>query len=93
MTYWFLYLVRTRTGALYTGISTDVDRRFAEHQAGRPKGARSLWGKGPLELVFHEAVGDRSRATRLEYAVKQWPRSRKDALVGGHLKLSDIELD
>jgi putative endonuclease len=86
---WFLYMVRTSRGTLYTGITTDVDRRFAEHQAGAPKGARSLRGKGPLELVFHSSVGDRSRASRIEWRIKQWPRVRKEALVRGELTLPD----
>ncbi|MCM0612791.1 GIY-YIG nuclease family protein [Marinobacter sediminum] len=86
---WSVYMVRTVKGALYTGITTDVERRFAEHQTGAPKGARSLRGKGPLELVFRSAVGDRSRASRLEWHIKQWPRTRKEALVRGELSLPD----
>jgi len=87
---WHLYLVRTASGALYTGISTDVERRFAEHQAGAPKGARSLRGKGPLELVFRAQAGDRSRASRLEWYIKRWSRSRKEALIRGEISLSDV---
>ncbi|MGO1462136.1 MAG: GIY-YIG nuclease family protein [Marinobacter sp.] len=86
---WFVYMVRTANGALYTGITTDVSRRFGEHQAGAPKGARSLRGKGPLELVFYSAAGDRSRASKLEWHIKQWPRQRKEALVLGKLSLPD----
>lgn len=86
---WFVYMVRTAKGALYTGITTDVERRFAEHQAGAPKGARSLRGKGPLELVFRSPAGDRSRASRLEWHIKQWPRVRKEALASGKLSLPD----
>lgn len=86
---WFVYMVRTSKGALYTGITTDVHRRFAEHQAGAPRGARSLRGKGPLELVFHSSVGDRSRASRLEWQIKRWPRARKEALASGELSLPD----
>ncbi|MBQ0746365.1 MAG: GIY-YIG nuclease family protein [Marinobacter sp.] len=86
---WFVYMVRTANGALYTGISTDVSRRFAEHQGGTPKGARSLRGKGPLELVFCSPAGDRSRASKLEWHIKQWPRQRKEALVLGKLSLPD----
>lgn len=86
---WFVYMVRTAGGALYTGISTDVSRRFAEHQAGAPKGARSLRGKGPLELVFSSPAGNRSRASKLEWHIKQWPRQRKEALVLGELCLPD----
>jgi len=84
---WYLYLVRTASGSLYTGIATDVARRFAEHQAGAPKGARSLRGKGPLTLEFQRPVGDRSRASRLEWQVKRWPRARKELLVAGQISL------
>lgn len=86
---WFVYMVRTARGALYTGITTDVPRRFAEHQAGAPKGARSLRGKGPLELVLSLPAGDRSRASKLEWHIKQWPRQRKEALVLGKFNLPD----
>lgn len=86
---WSLYLVRTASGSLYTGITTDVERRFSEHQAGAPKGARSLWGKGPLTLAFSAPAGDRSRASRLEWRVKRWPKARKEALVAGVLSLQD----
>lgn len=90
MSSWYLYMVRTARGALYTGITTDVPRRFAEHQAGAPKGARSLRGKGPLELVFSVDVCDRSAASRLEWHLKQWPRTRKEALVRGEITLPDV---
>ncbi|MCK7551396.1 GIY-YIG nuclease family protein [Marinobacter goseongensis] len=90
MSRWHLYMVRTARGALYTGITTDVARRFAEHQAGAPRGARSLRGKGPLELVFSVAVSDRSVASRLEWQLKQWPRTRKEALVRGEVTLPDV---
>lgn len=86
---WYVYLVRTARGTLYTGITTDVERRFLEHQAGAPKGARSLRGKGPLTLAYHAPAGDRGRASRLEWHIKQWPRARKEALVSGRLKLPD----
>ncbi|GHD52012.1 putative endonuclease [Marinobacter persicus] len=88
---WYLYLVRTAGGSLYTGITTDVQRRFAEHQAGAPKGARSLRGKGPLTLAFQAPAGDRGQASRLEWRVKRWPRARKEALVRGELSLGALE--
>ena len=86
---WYLYLVRTRTGSLYTGITTDVERRLSEHQAGAPKGARSLRGKGPLTLAFQASVGNRSRASQLEWQVKRWSKARKEALIRGALSLPD----
>lgn len=86
---WHLYLVRTASGSLYTGITTDVERRLFEHQAGAPKGARSLRGKGPLTLAFQAPAGDRSRASKLEWQVKRWPKARKEALINGEFSLSD----
>ena len=76
---WQLYIVRTAKGSLYTGITTDVPRRVDQHQRGR--GARSLRGKGPLDLVFHCEAGDRASASRLGYQVKQLTRQQKLLLV------------
>ena len=76
---WHLYLLRTRCGALYTGITTDLERRVQQHSAG--KGARALRAKGPLTLVYSAAIGARGPALRLEYALKQLPRAAKEALV------------
>jgi putative endonuclease len=87
---WSLYLVRSRNGSLYTGITTNVDRRFNEHQNDPVRGAKSLRGKGPLSLVFQEEVGDKSRASALEYRLKKLPRHKKDAIVDGQLLLSEI---
>ena len=76
---WYLYMIRYGSGALYTGISTDVIRRFNQHQQG--KGARALRGKGALQLVWQRAVGSHSEALRLEYRLKQWSKPRKEALL------------
>ncbi|NKI72923.1 GIY-YIG nuclease family protein [Dickeya sp. CFBP 2040] len=76
---WFLYLLRTDSGLLYTGITTDVARRLAQHQSG--KGARALRGKGPLTLVYHCVAGDRSTALKWEYRVKQLSKMQKERLV------------
>jgi putative endonuclease len=78
-TIWHLYLLRMPGGMLYTGITTDVARRLAQHQAG--SGAKALRGKGSLDLVFHCPVGDRSSALRLEYRVKQLSKKQKERLV------------
>lgn len=78
---WSLYLVRTYKGSLYTGITTDVMRRFSEHQSGSPKAAKSLKGKGPLSLEFYIEVGDHSAALKLEYKVKRLAKSKKEQLL------------
>lgn len=86
---WFLYLVRTAAGTLYTGISTDPARRLREH-AGSARGARALRGRGPLELVWQQAVGSRSMAQRAEAVVKRLPRLRKEALLAGRVTLEQL---
>ena len=75
MTPWFLYLIRTADNKLYTGITTDVERRYQQHQSG--KGAKALRGKGELSAP----VGDRSLALRAEYRVKQLTKRQKERLV------------
>lgn len=75
---WHVYLVRCRDGALYAGIATDVDRRLDEHRTGR--GARSLRGRGPLELVLARPVGDRGRALRIEARFKTLAKAEKERL-------------
>ncbi|MEB0952319.1 GIY-YIG nuclease family protein [Citrobacter sedlakii] len=79
MTPWFLYLIRTADNALYTGITTDVARRYQQHQSG--KGAKALRGKGELTLAFSAQVGDRSLALRMEYRIKQLTKRQKERLV------------
>jgi len=76
---WFLYLIRCKDGSLYTGITTDVDRRFAEHQSG--KGAKYLRGKTPLTLVFQQKIGSRSAALKAEASIKKLSKVEKEAII------------
>jgi len=72
---WHLYVIRCGDGTLYTGISTDVERRLVEHNAGR--GARYLRGRGPLTLVRSWQCVDESAARRAEARFKRLRRARK----------------
>ena len=76
---WYLYILRCRDGSLYTGITTDVEKRFEAHQAGR--GAKYTRGRGPLELVYRETCGDHSAALKRELEIKRLPRERKLHLI------------
>lgn len=78
-THWYLYLIRTRNNSLYTGITTDIARRFMQHVSG--KGAKALKGKGPLTLVYHSLVEDRGMALKLEYRVKKLSKKQKEKLI------------
>lgn len=66
---WFLYLLECEDGSLYTGITKDVAKRFADHQAG--KGARYTRSHPPRAIVGFCSYPDRSEASKAEYALKQ----------------------
>ena len=85
---WHLYLIRCSDDSLYTGISTDVARRFDTHQRGH--GARRLRGRGPLQLVYQRLIGDRAAALRAEHRIKRLSKSDKERLVRGELRLADV---
>lgn len=75
---WYVYLIECRDGSVYTGIATDVARRYAEHAAG--KGARYTRSRPPVRLLASFEYPDRGAASRAEYAIKQLPAARKRAL-------------
>jgi putative endonuclease len=89
---WSIYLLRCADGSVYTGIATDVSRRISEHEQGK-RGAKYLRGRGPFELVYQRAVGDRSVATRIEYCVKQLSRSEKENLQRLPARIDDLLKD
>jgi len=74
-------MIRCKDGTLYTGATTDVERRFAEHQQAGPKAARYLKGRGPLQLIFTVHAGDQKAALKLERRIKGLPKARKEALI------------
>jgi predicted GIY-YIG superfamily endonuclease len=76
---WYLYILRCGDGTLYTGITTDVQARFAQHQAG--KGAKYTRGRGPLEVVYTEECEDHSAALKRELAVKALSRDEKERMI------------
>lgn len=76
---YFVYIVRCSDGTLYTGYTTDVERRVAEHNAGT--GAKYTRGRRPVRLVYKEAHASVSEAMQREYAIKQLRRRQKEALL------------
>lgn len=76
---WYLYILRCRDATLYTGITTDVEKRLEAHSSGR--GAKYTRGRGPLELVYRETCGTHSDALKRELAVKRMTRAKKQALI------------
>lgn len=77
---WYLYILRCGDDTLYTGITTDIDRRLEAHSQG--KGAKYTRGRGPLEIVYREVCGSHSQALRRELEIKALSRREKLALLG-----------
>ena len=76
---WQVYIILCADGSLYTGITTDVERRFNEHAAG--KGARYFRGHTPSKVVYLECGHDRSSASRREVAIKKLRPDAKRRLI------------
>lgn len=73
---WHVYIIQTNTGELYTGITTDLKRRFEEHQSGK-KGARFFRLSAAETIVHHETHPNRSQATKRELEIKKMSRKQK----------------
>ena len=76
----FVYMVECADQTLYTGWTTDVERRLAAHNAGR--GARYTRERRPVRLVYVEEVADRRAALKRELKIKRMRRSQKLQLIG-----------
>ncbi|MFW5963255.1 MAG: GIY-YIG nuclease family protein [Natronomonas sp.] len=75
----YVYVIECDDGSLYTGYTTDVQRRVREHDAG--DGAKYTRGRTPVELVYTESFDSKSRAMSREYELKQLSRAEKERLV------------
>ncbi len=76
---WQVYIILCSDKTLYTGITTDVERRFAQHRDGT--GAKYFRGRTPQKLVYLEPGHDRSRASQREAEIKKMTRSEKLQLI------------
>ncbi|MFA5677434.1 MAG: GIY-YIG nuclease family protein [Pseudomonas sp.] len=86
---WWVYMVRTENGHLYTGISTDPERRFQQHLSGK-RGAR-FFNRSPAQaLVWQHACVDHSDALRREIALKKLAKKDKEALITGDYELPEM---
>ncbi|MBN3725483.1 GIY-YIG nuclease family protein [Burkholderia sp. Ac-20379] len=85
---WFLYLIECEDGSVYTGITTDVDARFAQHANGT--GARYTRARKPRAVLAWFPLADRSSASRAEYWVKRLTPVQKRALASGQRTLESV---
>lgn len=76
---YFVYMLECGDGSLYTGITTDVERRFREHASG--KGGHFTSSRDVVKIVYTEEHPDRSAASKREAEIKSWPREKKLSLI------------
>ena len=76
---YFLYILECYDKALYTGITTNIERRFAEHKRG--KGGHYTSSNKPTKVLYTEEYPTRSEALKREAQIKRWPRAKKLALI------------
>ncbi len=81
---WWLYVLACRDGTLYTGVTTDVARRFKQHVAG--KASRYTRSRLPVTLIHQERCADRSSALKKEHALKSLPRAQKEEYLKAHAR-------
>ena len=75
---WQTYIIKCNDDSLYTGITIDLEKRLAAHNAG--KGAKYTASRRPVQLVYHEVAANRSEASKRENAIKKLNRNDKLAL-------------
>ena len=86
---WWVYMVRAENGNLYTGISTDPERRFQQHASG--KGGARFFNSSPAQaLVWRLSCADHSEALRREFALKKLTKKTKEALIAGTSTLPEL---
>ena len=82
---WFLYIIQTKKKKLYTGITTDVERRFEEHKSGSAKAAKFFRSDVPVKIVRQENFENRSEASKRECEIKAMTREPDLVLLTGDL--------
>lgn len=88
---WEVYIIQAKSGKLYTGITTDLDRRFSEHQKKR-KGARFFRFSSAGSVVFREPQPNRSKATKREIKIKKMSRKEKLDLISSNQANGPIQV-
>ena len=77
---YYVYIVRCSDNSLYTGITTDINRRIHEHNETK-KGAKYTKSRRPVSLVYSALIGDLSSAQKEEYRIKKLSKIKKQELV------------
>jgi putative endonuclease len=83
-TTWWVYILRCADGSLYTGITTDAERRLRQHNAGTA--SKYTRSRRPVEMVYHQSLPNQSKALQREAAIKSLTRNAKVKLIDEQLQ-------
>ncbi|MES2810644.1 MAG: GIY-YIG nuclease family protein [Bacteroidota bacterium] len=86
MKQYYVYILLCKDDSYYTGVTNNIDRRFAEHEAGENPTCYTF-KRRPLKLVFTETFHDINQAISFEKQVKGWRRAKKEAIINGAWQL------
>lgn len=78
---WFVYILRCADNTLYTGITTDVEKRLKQHNGINKNGAKYTRYRRPVELVYQESSESRSEASKREHSIKLLKKTQKQSLI------------
>jgi putative endonuclease len=78
---WFVYILRCADNSLYTGVTTDLDKRLKQHNGIEKNGAKYTRGRQPVKLVYQENSSSRAAAYKREHAIKSLKKSEKERLI------------
>ena len=80
---WFVYILQCSDKTLYTGVTTDLERRVEEHNNGN-KGAKYTAARRPVKMVYSEQLDSRSNAQQREHQIKSLTRQQKQQLIDSY---------
>lgn len=78
---WFVYILRCADNSLYTGVTTDVNKRLDQHNGVDKNGAKYTKPRRPVALVYQESSLSRSEACKREHAIKSLKKEQKETLI------------
>jgi len=81
---WFVYILRCADDTLYTGVTTDIDKRLKQHNGIEKNGAKYTRGRQPVKLVYQEYSDSRATACKREHVIKSLKKHEKELIIEQH---------
>jgi len=79
---YYVYILKCSDTTYYTGVTSDIEKRFTEHKTGKYKGSYTYFRR-PVELIYYAEFKDIDKAIATEKQIKKWSKVKKEALIMG----------